>query len=136
MPNSLIKLYFWYFLSILATGNSSFKRVIATSKTHRIKDTSLLYYDKINDELWFLLRFQGLKSNNMNNTITNNQIMQVLTNIQSDITNMKTDISDIKVRLTNVENDVSDIKVRLTNVEKDVALIKSCPTIQKELKNL
>ncbi len=48
--------------------------------------------------------------------------MQVLTNIQSDI-------SDIKVRLTNVENDVSDIKVRLTRIE-------SCPTIQKELKHL
>ncbi len=42
----------------------------------------------------------------------------------------------VETRLDNLEKDVSDIKVRLTNVENDVSLIKSCPTIKKELKAL
>jgi len=65
----------------------------------------------------------------MNNEI---KILSILENIQTDVSEIKTDVAELKVRMTNVEADVSELKsdvaelkVRMTNVEADVAGLKS-----------
>lgn len=45
-------------------------------------------------------------------------------------------LDNIENRLDNVENRLDNIENRLDNVEKDIRDIKSCPTIQKELKEV
>ncbi|MDE6429079.1 MAG: hypothetical protein K2K18_01050, partial [Malacoplasma sp.] len=65
-----------------------------------------------------------------------NEKDSILELILKELKEIKTDVSDIKVRVTNLEKDVSEIKVKVTILEKDVADIKRCPTIQKELVEL
>ncbi|WP_083748449.1 hypothetical protein [[Mycoplasma] mobile] len=55
-------------------------------------------------------------------------------NLSSGIKSINTRLDKIENRLENVENRLEKVENRLENVEKDVVLIKSLPTIQKELK--
>ena len=89
---------------------------------------------------WFSAVMKKITKPTENKDSILNLILKELKDIKSDVTdikvrvtNLEKDVADIKVRVANLEKDVSDIKVRVTSLEKDVADIKRCPTIQKEL---
>ncbi len=143
-------LSFYHVLYLLwcwsATGNSSLKSLQSDIKNYHIKSVTLLYNNTKQSQKWYLVCFDGQKTN-MKKNVTLNQIANILEGIQSQVQTIATKVDELSVRvdvLTErvdvLTERVDQLTIRVENLENDmkilkadVAAIKACPTIQREL---
>ncbi len=116
-------LSFYHVLYLLwcwsATGNSSLKSLEADIKKYHIKSVTLLYNNTKQSKRWYLVCFDGQKTN-MKNNITLNEIGNMLVGIQSQVQTVATKVNELSVRVDELSDRVDKLTVRVDELSDRV----------------
>ena len=74
--------------------------------------------------IYFLMFYQGFTPFLKNDTISN-LILTKLDNIESDMTELKTDVADLKSDMVEVKADIAELKADMVEVKADIAELKA-----------